>query len=218
MSSRLKIPVFNRSFFPPHQERLANPPAAVFPVLQAAYITAWGHALYHLTLDLLFALGALSLAAALLWRNLPDRLAVRAAFTLTTWGLTNGVMIESLLSDRWWTWLVCGLGWGIWLFFLAHNLWLHHQRLSLSLRQRVRWHLYGAATSLVGIVLVVATVGSALTLPPQAIDRHMTGHLLLAGSIFPATLAAAWLLPTLLDPDTLINRTLFYGALTGIIV
>lgn len=198
---------------------LADPPAAAEPALQAAHLTARAHAWYHSGLDVIFGVTSIAIGALILRRRPDGRLGVVVAVALGTWGPANGLVVESMLGGSRAAWLALGVGWAAFAACIATAVRLH-DRVAFEERQRVRWLLYGAVMSLVGIVAVTATVGSALTLPEDAIDRHMTGHLLLvgAGMFFPVSAGIAWLSPRAADPDTLIRRTMVYGALSATIL
>jgi len=198
---------------------LADPPAGANPALDAAHLTARAHAWYHSGLDVIFAGTAVAIGALILRRHPEGRLGGGVAMTLALWGPANGLVVESMVGGPWPAWLALGLGWTAFAACVVVALRLHG-RVAFEERQRVRWLLYGAVMSLVGIVAVTTTVGSALTLPEDAIDRHMTGHLLLvgAGMFFPVSAGIAWIVPRVPDPDTLIRRTMVYGALSATIV
>lgn len=199
--------------------RLASPPEAALPALEAAHLTARAHAWYHTGLDLMFGSGAIAIGAMVLRRRPTGHLGVLAAMTLAAWGPTNGLAVESV-SWEWWPSRVAGvIGWSAFAACVIEAVRLH-RRVAFDDRQRVRWLLYGAAMSVVGTGVVIGSVGSAVTLPETSIDRHMSGHLLLvlAGMFFPVAMGVAWLSPRAPDPDTLIRRTLVYGALTATIV
>lgn len=200
-------------------QRLANPPAEAEPALRAAMISAAGNAIYHVALDLLFGLGSVLVAGLVLRGNQHDRLAVEAAFVLAIWGPLNGLAAEAGAEGWWWARLACVLAWLSWACLVNRCLRTYRAGPALPARQQIRWLWYGGASSLILTVIVTAAIGSGVTLSASQVDRHMTGHLLLvlSGAAFPASLVTAWLLPTIPDPDTLIRRTMVYGALTSIV-
>ncbi|MEO8541922.1 MAG: sensor histidine kinase [bacterium] len=199
---------------------LANPPASAAPALHSANVTANGNATYHVALDLVFGMTSITVAALILRRHRTDSLAASAAFVLTIWGPLNGVVSEAAGVGPWWARISALAAWGAWFWLIARSVRLYRTRPPLLQRQQIRWLLYGATIGLGLILIVAVSIGSALTLSAESIDRHMTGHLLLVigGAAFPIGLGAAWLRPTVPDPDTLIRRTLVYGALAAIMV
>jgi signal transduction histidine kinase len=205
----------------PHSfESLANPPEAALPGLEAAYISARAHAVYHTVLDIAFAASCIGVSALLLSSHGRDRLAVLAAFAVAAWGATNGVTVESVLYGGGWRWVLPAAGWTGVAVLLAATLRMNRSEPPLRRRQQVRWCWYGIGASTIALALVAGALGTRATLGADEIDRHMTAHALsvLAGLVFPAALWAGWLHSGGPDPDTLIRRTLVYGGLTAIVV
>jgi two-component system, NarL family, sensor kinase len=90
--------------------------------------------------------------------------------------------------------------------------WQYRSHRQGILRQQMRWLIWGVAVSGgLGLVLYL--------LPPlfgqPAVNPNLMGVIILA---FPAALVVAILRHNLFDIDTLLNRTLVYGALSALII
>ncbi|MFN0094277.1 MAG: sensor histidine kinase [Dehalococcoidia bacterium] len=198
---------------------LADPSPAARESLQAAYISAGAHAVYHSGLDIAAAVLGIGAGAALLRRPHLDPLAMLSAYTVASWAFGSG-MVESLTFGGGWRWLLLVPPWACWLALLRQSLRLRKRDGTLSERQRLRWTWYGMGASGLTIAAVTATVGMGATLGDGEVDRHMTGHLLvvLGGAVLPISLGLAWLRTPVPDPDTLIRRSLVYGGLSSIVL
>jgi len=198
---------------------LAEPPAEARQALESAMLSAGAHALYHTAIDVLFALGAIAVSAWILLRNPGDRTCASAALVLAGWGPLNGLATEAALQGPVPLRIASVASWvGVgWLIFTAVSV--HGGGPSLRQRQQLRWLLYGLTTSSVLTAGIALLVGTGATLEPDQVDRHMSGHLLLAlaGGLFPWAAWTAWGRASVPDPDTLTRRTLVYGVLTTIV-
>ena len=199
---------------------LADPPASARTALHDAAVSATGHAVYHTALDIAFGGAAIAVAGIVLFRREPGSIGTRAALTLAVWGPLNGLAVEAALAGPR---LAIGLVLGAWTTLALLCWWAVRQypyEPELRRRLQVRWLVYGAAVSAVLMAALFGGMGSPLWLDADQVDRLMTVHLLeaIAGLPFLASVWVAWVSPTVRDPDTLIRRTMVYGAMTGVVV
>jgi hypothetical protein len=97
-----------------------------------------------------------------------------------------------------------------------------YRRVSTSReRQQTRWVVFGFSTGILGFVLVLV-LGQVFLSPVQR--QSSVGTTLVSGTIFygfllliPVSIAIAILRSRLYDIDTIINKALVYGLLTGIL-
>lgn len=198
---------------------LADPPPGAQAALHDAAVSAAGHAAYHTALDLTFGGAALGIAGMILVKRRRDPLAACVALALTVWGPLNGLASQAPLAGPRWGVGVALFAWGV----LALMAWdaLHRYRDEGELRPRlqIRWLLYGITVSTLLMAVVFGAMGNPLWLDADQVDRQMTAHLLEVMAGFPllASVWVAWVSPAVRDPDTLIRRTMVYGAITGIV-
>jgi hypothetical protein len=82
-------------------------------------------------------------------------------------------------------------------------------------RQQLKWFAYSAAIFAIGIVLIVIPL--AIETPPWY-EWAATAFFTAGGVVIPISIGIAILRYRLYEIDTLINRTLVYGALTALLV
>ena len=162
-----------------------------------------------------------------------------------TWMLFFYLFPSGRFVPRWTRWLA--LGWvlfsGTWIFTpfgppswppLLFNaavlvLWgsfpvaqvYRYARVSDPIqRQQTKWVVFGVAAAAAGLLTTIFTVGAAVDLRPEEVGRRMLSMLLMDAFVLliPLSIGVAVLRSRLFDIDVLINRTLVYGALTGILV
>src|ERR671914_601565 len=98
---------------------------------------------------------------------------------------------------------------------VALSLLLRLSRAEGVERQQLKWFAYSAAIFALGIVLIVIPL--AIDTPPWY-EWVGTAIFTVAGAAIPISIGIAILRYRLYEIDTLINRTLVYGALTAILV
>ncbi len=198
---------------------LAHPPAGADQALHDAGVSATGHAVYHSILDLGFGAAAVTVAGLVLRRSPRHPFALPVSMLLVVWGPLNGLASEATVAGRSWA---LGLALAAWTGF-AFLVWSAVRRYrpepELRVRQQLRWLFYGAAVGSLLMAVLFAAIGSPLWLDADQIDRRMTAHVLqvMAGGAFLASVWVGWVSRAPRDPDTLIRRTMVYGALTGVV-
>ena len=198
---------------------LADPPPSADAALHDAAVSAAGHAAYHTALDLIFAGAALGVAGTVLLRRHPEPLGTGVALALAVWGPLNGMASQASLAGPRWGPAVALIAW----VGIALVAWRAARRYrgeaELRRRLQIRWLLYGMSVTALLMAIVFGALGSPLWLDADQVDRLMTVHLLQVMAGFPllASVWVAWVSPVVRDPDTLIRRTMVYGAVTGIV-
>ena len=96
--------------------------------------------------------------------------------------------------------------------FVIMLVWNYRRNTDQVARQKIRWVVYGGFVS-AGGGLILWILPAAL-FGRQVLNENIFGAML---TVFPVTLAIAILRHHLFDIDRLINRTLVYGALTGLL-
>ncbi|HEV8192666.1 MAG TPA: histidine kinase [Ktedonobacterales bacterium] len=96
---------------------------------------------------------------------------------------------------------------------VAALTWSYRVHRDVETRKKIRWIVFGALLCGIAALLLWDIPGVVLGRP--LISANALGLLILP---FPITIAIAILRYRLFDIDTLLNRTLVYGGLTGIIV
>lgn len=198
---------------------LANPPASADSALRAAAVSATGHAVYHTVLDGAFGGAAIVVAGLALVRSPRQPFAIAVAFGLAAWGPFNGLASETTLSVGSWAVGLAVAAWGAHTLLVLGAVRRYRVEPELRARQSLRWLFYGAGVSALLMAVVFAALGSPLWLDADQVDRQMTAHILqvIAGGVFIGSVWAGWVSRSSRDPDTLIRRTIVYGALTGIV-
>jgi signal transduction histidine kinase len=198
---------------------LANPPASADSALRAAAVSATGHAVYHTVLDVAFGAGAIAVAGLVLSRSPRQPLATAVALGLTVWGPLNGLATEATLSGASWGISLAMGAWGVLAILVWRAVRRYHVGNELRTRQQLRWLFYGLALSALLMGVVFGALGNPLWLDANQVDRRMTAHLLqvMVGACAIGSVWAGWISRSPRDPDTLIRRTMVYGALTGIV-
>ena len=97
--------------------------------------------------------------------------------------------------------------------FVAAVIWGYRVHRDAETRTKVRWMVFGALLS--GIAGLLLWDIPAAILGHSLISANALGLLILP---FPITIAIAILRYRLFDIDTILNRTLVYGGLTGVVV
>ena len=89
-------------------------------------------------------------------------------------------------------------------------------------RLQTKWVVYGVSVAVVGVLVGIMTLDILDPLPttPESMALALVGDALVYGALLciPISLAIAMLRSRLFDVDTLISRTLIYGALTACVV
>ncbi len=138
-----------------------------------------------------------------------------AAFSFFIVSLFISRLVSTSLLAWLGTWRLTG--YGIALIYLSLMIvvlvWTYRTGADPVSRQKIRWVIYGAFVS--GGGGLVLWIMPAAILGRQVINENVFGLML---TIFPVALAIAILRHHLFDIDRLINRTLVYGALTGLLV
>ena len=81
------------SSVPARYAELAHPPATVRVALAELGFSAWGYALYNVTLDSFFVSIFAAVALAIFWRRSDDTVALLVATMLVLWGPLNGLFV-----------------------------------------------------------------------------------------------------------------------------
>lgn len=198
---------------------LADPPPGATAALHDAAVSAAGHAAYHTALDLVLVGAALGVAGMILLKRPAEPQATRVAFALTVWGPLNGLASEAPLAGPGWGVGCALIAWATLALLAWDAIRRYRDEEELRPRLQIRWLLYGTSVSVLLMAIVSGAMGSPLWLDAGQVDRLMTAHLLQVMAGFPllASVWVAWVSPVVRDPDTLIRRTMVYGAITGIV-
>ncbi|WIG59972.1 MAG: Two-component system sensor histidine kinase [Ktedonobacterales bacterium] len=95
----------------------------------------------------------------------------------------------------------------------AALIWNYRSNRDPDTRKKIRWMIFGGLVSIISGLLLWNLPGAVLSHP--LISANALGLLVLP---FPIAIAIAVLRHQLFDIDTILNRTLVYGALTAIVI
>lgn len=182
--------------------------------------------IWHLSSGFLLALGWL--AALLFLCVFPDGAFVPGwtrplAALAAVWTALFFAFVGPLSESRRWLLVLSFL---VWAALFAAGALAQFQRYTqvsgVEQRQQTKWVVFGSMAALGGTCLAVAYHVATLALTPAAttdvLFRFVAAALLsLAALLIPLSVAVAMLRHRLYDVDVLINRTLVYGTLTGLL-
>src|SRR5829696_6533776 len=107
----------------------------------------------------------------------------------------------------------------LWGSFPVAQLYRYARVSDATERQQTKWVVFGVAVAVVGVLATIFTLGAAVDLPPERVGPKMLSMLLMDafGLLIPLSIGIAVLRARLFDIDMVINRTLVYGSLTGML-
>jgi len=107
----------------------------------------------------------------------------------------------------------------LWGSFPVAQLYRYARVSDATQRQQTKWVVFGVAVAVVGVLATIFTLGAAVDLPPERVGPKMLSMLLMDafGLLIPLSIGIAVLRARLFDIDMVINRTLVYGSLTGML-